>query len=67
MSESENIEPSPGFKFCVNRTCGVEVKWEHPTGACRAHRGEGTARRKRRPVLAVSPYWAPFTVLRAKS
>lgn len=25
-----------GFKWCNNKTCGIEVSVNHPTGRCRA-------------------------------
>jgi hypothetical protein len=55
--------PSPGFKFCVNPACGVEVRWGHPTGACRSHRSDGKTRARYRAPLAVTPAWTRVTTL----
>lgn len=48
-------------RFCKNRTCGVEVRNDHPTGHCREHRAEGKPKGKSTPRRHVSAPW-PSTV-----
>lgn len=50
----DDPEPMPGFLFCRNITCGVEVRIEHPTRACRAHRSDGKTRENTRPFATVT-------------
>lgn len=47
-------EPMPGFRFCANVTCGVEVRIQHPTRACRAHRSDGKTRERPEPLATVT-------------
>lgn len=47
-------EPMPGFRFCANVTCGVEVRIGRPTRACRAHRSDGKTRERPKPFATVT-------------
>jgi len=59
----DDVEAHPGFRFCVNSTCGVEIRHGHPTRACRSHRADGRTRPPYRGLLTVSPGWTRVTAL----
>lgn len=59
----DEVEAHPGFRFCVNQTCGVEIRHSHPTRACRSHRADGRTRPPYRGLLAITPAWTRVTTL----
>ena len=62
-ARDDEVNAHPGFRFCRNSTCGVEIRHGHPTRACRSHRADGRTRPPYRAPLAITPAWARVTAL----
>ena len=48
------VELPDGWRYCVDVTCGVELRDQHATRACRKHREQGTTREGVKPLQTVT-------------
>lgn len=48
------VEPPDGWRYCVDITCGIELRDQHTTRACRKHREHGATREGVKPLQTVT-------------